>query len=265
MHSRFDEFRATPLGQQLEALANAPERYLEYAALSRVGVPAIAAIVHDLQTHFPEIAGNQAARQFCGAAVAEVMRLHHHDVLRPRGRVPGDLFTYGAIWTPLPRRLPFPELLAALRALPDEIGRRFAAVRFARRRDRPVGTGLSAVEYLCHLRDLDAVYAERVRLVLAEDLPELPSVDGLAMATERGYATQNPEAALAALGRARAALLRLLEKTSPVQRQRTGLRDGVRRVTLLELVEEIHRHDRTHVQEMNELAAEMGGLEMEME
>ena len=35
--------------------------------LSRAEVPAVAAIVHDLQARFPEVAGNQVARQFCGA------------------------------------------------------------------------------------------------------------------------------------------------------------------------------------------------------
>ncbi|MFP3559737.1 DinB family protein, partial [Paraburkholderia sp. SIMBA_049] len=47
MHSRFDRFRATPLGAQLEALIAQPERYVEFAALSRVGVAAIGAIQHE--------------------------------------------------------------------------------------------------------------------------------------------------------------------------------------------------------------------------
>jgi hypothetical protein len=102
MHKRFDHFRTTPLGAQLEALIDSPERYREYAALSRAGVPAVAAIVHDLQIHHPEIVGDRTARQFCGAMVAEVMRRHGHELLHARARVPGGLFISGAVWTPLP-------------------------------------------------------------------------------------------------------------------------------------------------------------------
>lgn len=259
MHSRFDEFRATPLGRQLESLIEESGRYLEFAALSRAEVPAVAAVVHDLQARFPEVAGNQVARQFCGAAVAEVMRRHHHKVLRPRGRVPGGLLTYGAVWTPMPQRMPFGELLAALADMAREAGTLFEAVPSRRRRDRPEGTGFSAVEHLCHLRDLDVVHAERISRMLTDSLPDLPSVDGLAMAAERNYLAEDPDAALAGFKRVRASLVCTLGDMSAPQWERMGLRDGVRRVTLLDLVEEVHRHDREHVQEMHELAAEMGG------
>jgi hypothetical protein len=48
---------------------------------------------------------------------------------------------------------------------------------------RPSGTGFALLEHVCHLRDLDAVYAARIRAVLtAGDLPSLPSVDGTALA-----------------------------------------------------------------------------------
>ena len=39
MHNRFDQFRQTALGRQLEALIDHPQRYTEYAALSRAGLP----------------------------------------------------------------------------------------------------------------------------------------------------------------------------------------------------------------------------------
>jgi hypothetical protein len=79
------------------------------------------------------------------------------------------------------------------------------------------------------------------------------------MAAERAYGEQQPEEALAGLFRQRAVLLTVLEGTSEAQWQRLGLRDGLRRVSVFELVEDIHRHDQTHVHELHELAAEMGG------
>lgn len=53
MHSRFDRFRATPLGAQLEALIGQPERYAEFAALSRVGVAAIGAVQDEIAQNSP--------------------------------------------------------------------------------------------------------------------------------------------------------------------------------------------------------------------
>lgn len=102
MHSRFASFRGAELGQRLEVMIDTPERYVEYAALSRVSVPAVAALVDDLREGFPEVDDNDTAKQFCGAMVAEVMRRHGHEILRLRGRVPGGYFTYGAVWTPRP-------------------------------------------------------------------------------------------------------------------------------------------------------------------
>ena len=257
MHSRFDEFRSTPLGRQLEALIDSDTRYPEYAALSRVGMPAVAALIHDLQTYFPEIADDQAARQFCGAAVAEVMRRHYHDIVRPRGRIPGGYLTYGAVWTPLPRRPEFGELLGQMRAMPDDVAAAAAEIPSRRWNSRPAGTGFSVVEHLCHLRDLDAVYIKRARSMLSEHMPILESVNGTQLAKERNYAGQDPAAAIEEFRKARRALVRLLERTSEEERERIGLFDGIRRLTLRELTEDMHRHDRTHIQELNELGHEL--------
>lgn len=257
MHSRFDRFRATSLGQQLERLIDSPERYIEYAALSRVEVPAVSAVVHDLRKMFPELQHDQTAKQFCGAMVAEVMRRKHHEVLRPRGRVHGELFTYGAVWMGEPQRAAFDELLARLAAMPAELARMAHAIPAGRWRTRPGGTGFSLVEHICHLRDLDRdVYRERIARLLAEDGPALASVDGVAIAAERRYAEQDADTALAAFGLARADLVAQLAATTPGQRQRYGIVDGVRRITLDELVEDIYHHDRTHILELDELDGE---------
>ncbi|MGI9503106.1 MAG: hypothetical protein ACR2RE_08650 [Geminicoccaceae bacterium] len=79
-----------------------PKKYVEFAALSRAGLPVIAAAVHELEELFPIVKSDQTARQFCGAVVGEVMRDAGHEILRPRGRVCGNLFTYGTVWTPFP-------------------------------------------------------------------------------------------------------------------------------------------------------------------
>jgi hypothetical protein len=101
MKDRYTSYRQTPLGIRLVALAENQARYPEYAALSRVGVPAVAALVHELQRDFPGLQDDDFAKQAVGAFVGNVMRANGHEILR-RGRVPGDLFTYGALWSEFP-------------------------------------------------------------------------------------------------------------------------------------------------------------------
>ena len=261
MHSRFDHFKATALGLQLQALINTPERYLEYAALSRAEVPAVAAIIHDLRAKFPEVEGDQTARQFCGAMVADVMRRHHHEILRPRGRVLGDYFTYGAVWSPLPSRKTLDELLSALGSMPDELARMVDALPVELKTIRPLGTGFSVVEHVCHLRDLDTeAYRDRIERVLISEAPLLASVDGSAQAAERDYQNQKLSSALSSFRNARLSLVTRLSKIKPEDRCRYGLFDGIHRMTIDDLVVSIHEHDRTHLQELDELAVEITSL-----
>lgn len=257
MHSRFDRFRTTALGAQLEALIAQPERYVEFAALSRVGVAAIGAIQHEIALKFPEIETDTTARQFCGAMVADVMRRHGHDVVQARGRLGGTLFSYGAVFSAHPQLLPFAGVVAALAQLPDRLAAYAAHGPAALRTRRPDGTGFSLVEHACHLRDLDAVFAERIDAVRTLDLPVIASVDGTALAAQRDYLAQPLDAAVAAFRTGRAALCAVAAALDPAQLARCGLRDGIRRMSLDELVRELLDHDRTHVLELDELLAEL--------
>ncbi|WP_028536433.1 DinB family protein [Paludibacterium yongneupense] len=258
MHSRFDRFRSTPLGRQLEALIDSPERYIEFAALSRVGVAAIAAVQDEIGSKFPEIANDATARQFCGAMSAEIMRRHGHELVQARGRVAGPLFSYGAVFSPAPKILSFEHMLLELAAMPGRLAGIVARTPAALWGRREEGTGFSLLEHACHLRDLDEVYRERVRAVATLPLPLLASVDGSALAVARDYPHQDMEAALAAFRCGREALCADLAALAPEQLSRCGLRDGVRRQTLAELVGEMLDHDRTHALELDELLAAIG-------
>lgn len=257
MHSRFDAFSRTPLGQQLHALCTGPQRYLEYAALARAGVPSILAITHELADKFAELAQDTTARQYCGALVAEVMRTHGHSLVQARGRASGSLFTYGAVFSPQPTTRDWPTLLAALAGFPDQVSAWVATWPTPLHRTRPQGTGFALVEHLCHLRDLDAVYAERLQAVLVADLPTLPDVDGTALAQARFYLSQPLAPALAQWCASRAALVDTLTRLPPEARQRCGLRDGLHRTSLHELVMAWCDHDATHALELQELRAEL--------
>ncbi|WP_176048405.1 DinB family protein [Burkholderia sp. BCC1644] len=257
MHSRFDRFRTTALGAQLEALIEQPGRYLEFAALSRVGVAAIGAIQDEIAGKFPEIETDTTARQFCGAMVAEVMRRHSHEVVQARGRLGGALFSYGAVFSAFPHRLPFADVVAALARMPDRLAAYAAHVPVALATRRPAGTGFSLVEHACHLRDLDTVFAERIDVVRTAELPVIASVDGTVLAAQRDYLAQPLDAAITAFRTHRATLCATAAALEPSQLARCGLRDGIRRMSLDELVRELLDHDRTHVLELDELLAEL--------
>jgi uncharacterized damage-inducible protein DinB len=257
MHSRFDRFRSSPLGQQLEALIAHPDRYIEFAALSRVGVAAIAAVTDEIAHKFPEIEQDTTARQFCGAMVAEVMRQHGHEVVQPRGRVGGAWFSYGAVFGAQPAQLSWDEVISELARMPERVLSFAEQMPEKLSRRRPSGTGFSLVEHACHLRDLDEIFAARIRAILAKHLPIIESVDGTVLADQRNYAAQDLHAATLAFKRGRRRLCLSLEKLQPEQLTRCCLRDGHRRMTFEEIVRELLDHDRTHCLELDELAAEL--------
>lgn len=259
MHSRFDEFRRTPLGAQLEALFDAPHRYAEFAVLARAGVPSVVAITHELATKFPEAVEDTSARQFCGAMVAEVMRMHGHEIVQARGRADARVFTYGAVFSAQPVLRDVPALADAFERFPARVADVVGRIPAARATRRPEGTGFCLVEHVCHLRDLDAVFARRIRTVLAEELPVLKSVDGTALAERRQYRRERPSDALAGFRRSRARLVALVRGLDPGMLQRCGLRDGRRRMSVEDLVREAADHDAEHAQELDELAAELVG------
>lgn len=257
MHSRFDRFRSSPLGQQLEALIVRSDRYIEYAVLSRVGVAAIAAVTDEIAHKFPEVEQDTTARQFCGAMVAEVMRLHGHEVVQPRGRVGGTWFSYGAVFSPQPVKLAWGDVIDELVLMPGRVLSFVARMPETLWRQRPSGTGFALVEHACHLRDLDAIFVARIDAILATHLPVIDSVDGTVLADQRNYTEQDLHTAIRAFKRGRRRLCMSLEKLRSEQLARCCLRDGARRMTLEELVRELLSHDRTHCLELDELGAEL--------
>ena len=55
----------------------------------------------------------------------------------------------------------------------------------------PTAQGWNALEVLCHLVDLEEVYFMRAKRIIAENKPEFPSVDQVALVTEHDYAHQD--------------------------------------------------------------------------
>jgi hypothetical protein len=110
MTTRFESYGRTPRGSRLAAIVRDPARYPEYRAFSREGFPAVTALVSLVRPELEHLRRSDrrefdAAKQFAGWAVGSVMRDHGHAIIG-RSRVPGGLFTVGAIWSGEPKAHP---------------------------------------------------------------------------------------------------------------------------------------------------------------
>ena len=101
MSNRFEAFGETATGRALGAIIEAPELVAEYRALSEIGKPAVQAVaphVSDIVNALPTKAERDAANQFCGWRVGQLMRGFGYQLVRARARVTGAPFKTGAVW-----------------------------------------------------------------------------------------------------------------------------------------------------------------------
>jgi hypothetical protein len=98
-----EHYGRTEVGRRLATIVNDPARYAEYRAFSREGFPAVMALVSLVRPELERLRGSgprafQAAKQYVGWAVGQVMRAHGHQIIGRR-RVPGGLITLGTTWS----------------------------------------------------------------------------------------------------------------------------------------------------------------------
>ncbi len=154
-------------------------------------------------------------------------------------------------------------LLAFLAATPEVVRQLAGALAAAGVRYKPAPTEFSALEQVCHLRDIEREgYAVRLRRLLAEDEPALPDIDGGKLARERDYQRQDFASALAAFTDARQENVALVETLAPEQLARAGLFEGVGRVTLTGVLAMMREHDEAHRVELLALSKRLGTGEL---
>src|SRR2546423_6713650 len=95
-------------------------------------------------------------------------------------------------------------LLAFLAETPEVVRRLTCALSAEAARQKPVPAEFSALEHVCHLRDIEREgYSVRLSRLLAEAAPVLADIDGARLALERDYQRQDFTSALADVTRAR--------------------------------------------------------------
>src|SRR2546425_12930124 len=120
-------------------------------------------------------------------------------------------------------RRPREERLTRIDRTPDELTdavRRADAERLA---CRPAPKSWAPTEVICHLRDNEEWFLERMRLIVAMDLPRFAATNPDRWADERQYLTNDAAAALAAFARRRRETLEFLRPLGPGDWTRAGL------------------------------------------
>jgi hypothetical protein len=144
------------------------------------------------------------------------------------------------------------ELLARLEAMPGFLTEKLGALP-AEEAVRPgPDETFSPVEQCWHLADLEAEgFGARVRLLLGEEQPFLPDFDGGRLARERNYRARSLAEGLRSFRVARQGNLALLRTLPDVSWSRSGVQEGVGKVTLADVVRLIGDHDASHKAEIN--------------
>ena len=127
--------------------------------------------------------------------------------------------------------------------------------------DRPLAGGFAMIEHVWHLADLETdAYEARIRRILEEDEPELPSFDGDAVAAKRKYRALRLRDGIKKFTEARARNLAALHAVKGDAWERAGVLEGVGKVTLRDIPRMMHEHDASHRAEIEALLEELARL-----
>ncbi len=110
---------------------------------------------------------------------------------------------------------------------------------------RPAAQVWSPLEYACHVRDVHAIFAQRVRAMLTEDVPTFANWDQDATAIEQDYGSQDPTVVDVELIEAAGTVAGLYATVTPATAGRRGLRSNGSEFTV-ETLGSYHLHDVVH-------------------
>ena len=140
--------------------------------------------------------------------------------------------------------------LERLAATPHALKRELCAIPQGKLRVRPAPDVFAPIEVAWHLRDIECDgWLARLRRILDEPTPILPSIDGDRLAIERAYLTLDLEPALAQFAEARRQSLELLRTLPPHHWSWSGIFEG-QPLTLARLAELMVQHDADHLGEL---------------
>ncbi len=148
-------------------------------------------------------------------------------------------------------------LLALLGEGPDRVAERMGRHDEAAWRRNPGPGRWSALEVLCHLRDVDReIFGPRLERLLAEAYPALPDLTTRGWDVARDYRNQSPARALEDWRAARRAVLARLAPLSRTDWDRTGLHPVRGAISVATLARAWAEHDLSHRRQLAETLGE---------
>jgi uncharacterized damage-inducible protein DinB len=139
------------------------------------------------------------------------------------------------------------QLIEEYLAGPAMLRRAVAGLSGEQLRARPVPGKWSTLEVVCHLSDFEAVYADRMKRVIAEPEPPLRSGDPDLFAASLAYHSRDLDEELTLVETTRRQMARILRSIPPQAFQRTGIHSSDGPITLEALLRRITGHIPHHV------------------
>jgi hypothetical protein len=149
------------------------------------------------------------------------------------------------------------QIIDALRALPGQIEELVLGLSEDALRWRPSPGEWSIKEVCCHLRDSSEIDGERIRLMLSEDDPLLPSYDQEALARERDYQNESMPLVLTAVRAFSGGLAYLLENLGEGEWQRRGRHQERGPISIAQYAQLLADHAREHLAQIRALRGQL--------
>ena len=144
--------------------------------------------------------------------------------------------------------------LHALGAFPEQLESFYAAIPLRRANWKPTSwdgipsEAFTPIEQICHVRDIEIDgYQVRIARTLSESNPNLPSIDGFALAKQREYAKADAAEVFAAFRAARAQTVELIAGLNAAELERRALFEDYGLVTVRGLIHFLCSHDQQHL------------------
>lgn len=142
------------------------------------------------------------------------------------------------------------DLIDALAAFPKRLDTLLADRDEADLKRAGPEAGWGVVEILCHLRDTEEVFIERVELMLTENTPRLQPSDHTLWPIDRDYFGQDPGEVLESFSEYRRTIVEILDDMHITDWERIGLHPEYQQITIRQYVGLIVRHDAEHEQQI---------------
>lgn len=113
---------------------------------------------------------------------------------------------------------------------------------------RPIEGKWSTLEVICHIVDMEIVYADRIKRILAEERPTLFSANPSHFAKSLYYHDREPTEELHLIYSIRNHIAKILKKLEEHHWHRIGIHSEIGEINLLKIVKNITLHIPHHVQ-----------------